>query len=137
VRGDHATLAERLSRLGQPFARHGQARAQGALGVQTHALGIGHGDQEARARTGRMAALIHHVRTDQALIHPTALAGHASEWRGREGGVVPEGDLRCEAMPLRAYRVPMVAGVGRWRRCPRGTHVRFNAREGPLTQRVT
>jgi hypothetical protein len=128
VRGDHATLAERLSRLGQPFARHGQARAQGALGVTTHALGIGHGDQEARARTGRMAALIHHVRTDQALIHPTALAGHASELRGREGVFVHEGDLLCDEMNLREYRVPIVAGVGRWRRCPLVTQVRLNER---------
>jgi hypothetical protein len=75
-----------------------------------------------------MAELIHHVRTDQALIHPTALTGHASELRGREGGCVHEGDLLCDARNLRAYRVPLVAGVGRWRRYPLGTQVRLNER---------
>jgi hypothetical protein len=56
--GDQAKLDEYLSRLVQPFARHGQALAQGAIGVKTQALGIGHGDQEEIERTGLLAELI-------------------------------------------------------------------------------
>ena len=47
-----------------------------------------------------MAALINHVLTDQALIHPTELAGHAAELRGREGMFVPGGVLLCDEMHL-------------------------------------
>jgi hypothetical protein len=80
--GDQATLDERLSRLVELCAGHGQAVAQGRFSVVTEALGIRHGDQKEIEGTGLMAEVINPVLTDQALIHPTELAGHASELRG-------------------------------------------------------
>src|SRR4029453_19176591 len=50
--------------------------------VITESLGIRHGDQKEIEGTGLMAEVINPVLTDQALIYPTELAGHASELRG-------------------------------------------------------
>src|SRR5215831_9326511 len=90
---------------------------------------------------GRRAGLLYipapwRYTTDQALIYPTELAGHASELRGREGVFVHGGDLLSDERNLREYRVPIVAGGGRWRRCHLVTQGRLNEREGPRTQRV-
>ena len=110
--GDQAKLDECLSRLVEPFVGQGQALAQGAIGVKTQALGIGHRDQKEIEGTGFMAEVINPVLTDQALIHPTELAGHAAELCGREGLFVHAGDLLCDERNLREYRAPIVAGVG-------------------------
>jgi hypothetical protein len=59
---------------------HGEALTEGAIGVKTHALSIGDGEQKEIEGTGGMAELIDIALTDQALIHPAELAGHASEF---------------------------------------------------------
>jgi hypothetical protein len=96
--GDQAKLDEGLPRLVEPFTGHGQALAQGAIGVKTQALGIGHRDQKERESTGLMAELIKHVLTDQALIHPTELTGDGAEFGQRNGAFVHPGCLLGDAV---------------------------------------
>jgi hypothetical protein len=62
------------------WASHGEALTEGAIGVKTQALSIGDGDQKEIEGTGGMAKLIDIALTDQALIDPAKLAGHASEF---------------------------------------------------------
>jgi hypothetical protein len=126
--GDQAKLDEGLPRLVEPFTGHGQALAQGAIGVKTQALGIGHRDQKERESTGLMAELIKHVLTDQALIHPTELTGDGAEFGQRNGAFVHPGCLLGDAVNHTKYRVPIVAGGGRWRRCHLVTSGRSNER---------
>jgi hypothetical protein len=101
-RGDQALREERLSRRVEPVAGQGQARAAGARGGKTPALGLGPRDQPEREGPGRMAEVIQPGRTDQALLHPTAWAGHASEWRERARLLVHGGARLCEERHRRA-----------------------------------
>jgi hypothetical protein len=58
---------------------HGETLTEGSVGVVTQALGIGDGEQEEIEGTGVRAELIDIALTDQALIDPTELAGHAPQ----------------------------------------------------------
>jgi hypothetical protein len=74
-------------------AGHGQALAEGRVGVVTEALGIRHGKQKEIEGTGLMAELIDIALTDQALIHPAELRGHGAESGQRERAFVHPGHL--------------------------------------------
>ena len=77
--GHQGARDECLSSPVQGQVIHGQATAQRQVGVETQALGIGHGEQEQIEGAGPMAEPIDIVLTDQALIHPAELSGDFAE----------------------------------------------------------
>ena len=91
--GDQAPRGQRLARLVQLGAGHGQALAEGRVGVVTEALSIRHGDQEQREGAGGMAEPIESALTDQALSDPAARRGDVPQGRQSEGLCVPGASL--------------------------------------------
>jgi hypothetical protein len=116
--GDQAPRGQRLARLVKLGAGHGQALAEGRVGVVTEALSIRHGDQEQIEGAGGMAEPIDIALTDQALIDPAELRGDLPQVRQREGLFVHWAYLLSLGGHSREYRAPIVAGGGRWWRCP-------------------
>jgi hypothetical protein len=116
--GEQASRDQRLAGLVELGVGQGQALAQGRVGVVTEALGIRHGDQKEIEGAGRMAELIDRALTDQALIHPAELAGNGAELAQRDGVFVHPECLLGQGVRHTKYRSPIVAGGGRWWRCP-------------------
>src|SRR5262249_54958390 len=104
------------------------ALAQGRVGVGTAALRIRHGDQKEREGASLMAELIAIALTDEALIHPAELAGDGAEVGQSNGVGGQSGGLLGQGLHHTKYRGPIVAGGGRWWRCPLVTSSRCNAR---------
>ena len=93
--GHPALLEEGLSRLTPARGGEGQTLSQGARGVITQAVGIGHGAQAPGEGTGCRGALIDRVRTDHARLHPAALPRHVAQFGERNETWVP-----LESLPV-------------------------------------
>ena len=102
LRGDQAPCAQPLTGLGQCRAGQGQALAPRRSGGVPVALGIRHGAQREGEGAGLRAALIERALTDQALSHPTALLGDASECGWRKGAFGPPGSRLEDGVDPRA-----------------------------------
>lgn len=64
---------------------HGKPCHDGSVGVVAESLGIGYGDQKKVKSRRRMGDGFNVAVTDQALIHPTELAGDLSDSLGQDG----------------------------------------------------
>jgi len=73
--GDQIGAHKFLSGGIQPIGRHGQVSADGALGVEAQASGIGHGEQKQVKRIRRVAQALDVVLAHQALVDPAELRG--------------------------------------------------------------
>jgi hypothetical protein len=128
VGSDEAPQDQRRAGLEERGAGQGHALTEGRVDVVTEALGICHGDQKESEGAGRMAELSERTLTDQALSHPAARPGNASEFGQRKRALVQPGGLRGDRGNPTSDRAPMVAAGGRWWRGHLVTAGRLTAR---------
>lgn len=93
--GDEPGLDEFPASVPEEFLIHGQASAEGGVGVVAQALRVGNGHQEKVECRRRMTQPIDRALTDQALIHPAELGGDPAQALSTEGMLLNHDRLLC------------------------------------------